>query len=456
MQKISNKKMVKLIASKVQEHGGKVYFVGGYVRDKLLNKKSKDYDIEVHGITFEDLNDILSSLGKKQQFGKDFGILSLSGYNIDIAMPRKETQRGTGHKDFEIFVDPFIGTYKAALRRDFTINAIMQDVLTQEVIDHFGGVNDLKNKVIRHVNDETFQEDSLRVLRGCQFASRLEFTIDNNTLELCKQIDLSNLPKERVFDEMSKALLKARKPSIFFEYLREINKLDYWFKELTDLIDCPQNPKYHKEGDVWRHTMMVLDEGAKLRDRAKEPLSFMLACLCHDLGKPSTTEVINGEVHSYLHEIAGIDVAKVFLKRICNNKRITNYVLNMIKLHMRPATLCMDNSSLKSSNKLFNEALVPEDLILLVLADSKGMIKDSPYIDYEDELYDRLNHYYEIMALPRVTGEDLLNNGVKPGRMFSKLIAYSFNLHLKEVPKKEALTQTLNYYKALLNERKGD
>lgn len=448
-------KVCKKIAELVSEKNGRVYFVGGYVRDKLLNHESKDYDIEVHGIEPKDLGDILNKVGKKIQYGKDFGVYSLVGHNIDIAMPRKEKQRGTGHKDFDIFVDPYIGTKKAAIRRDYTINSLMEDVLTGEIIDHFNGQDDLKNKIIRHVNNETFQEDALRVLRACQFASRFEYTIDPSTLELCKKMDLSHLSKERVFDEMAKALLKANKPSIFFNYLREMNHLDYWFKELVPLIGCPQNPIYHKEGDVWNHTMMVLDEGAKLRSKAREPLFFMISCLCHDLGKPLATESIDGVIHSYYHEIKGMDVANEFLLRLTNSKSLIKYTLDMIKLHMRPATLCFDKASYKASNKFFDETYCPEDLILLVLADSKGMIKETPYLDFEDELYDRLNHYKEIIARPRVTGKDLLDNGIKEGKIFKELLKYSFNLHLKEVDKESSLKQTLNYYQELLNKNKG-
>ena len=443
-------KICKEIAKLVNEKNGKVYFVGGFVRDKLLGIDSKDYDIEVHGIEPNVLEEILNSIGKKQKYGKDFGVYSLAGYNLDIAMPRKENQRGTGHKDFDIFVDPYIGTLKAAIRRDFTINSMMEDVITGELIDHFDGKSDLDNKIIRYVNKDSFQEDALRVLRACQFASRFEYTIESETLEVCKRMDLSHLPKERIFDEMNKALLKANKPSIFFNYLREMNQLDYWFPELKRLIGCPQNLKYHQEGDVWNHTMLVLDEGAKLRNRAKYPLSFMLACLCHDLGKPDTTEIINGEIHSYFHEIKGMDVASSFLSRLCNNKKITKYVLNMIKLHMRPATLCFDKSSYKASNKLYNESYEPNDLILLVLSDSKGMIKGTPYINFEDELYDRLHHYDEIKVLPKVTGQDLIDNGIK-GKIIKKLLYYSTNLHLNEVSKDNALKQTLNYYKELMN-----
>ena len=237
--------IAKEIALKVCNLGGKVYYVGGYVRDKILNIDNKDIDIEVHGITPKQLEEILDSVGKRIEIGESFGIYNLKGYDIDIAMPRKEYVIGSGHKDFDILVDPFIGTYNAAKRRDFTINALMEDVLTGEIIDHFGGVNDLNNKIIRYVNEETFKEDSLRVLRACQFASRFEFDISKETISLCKEMNISKLSKERIEGELKKALLKANKPSIFFDSLRKMNHLNYWFKELSELIDIKQNPCVH-------------------------------------------------------------------------------------------------------------------------------------------------------------------------------------------------------------------
>ena len=197
------------IAQKVASCGGSTYFVGGYVRDKLLGIENKDIDIEVHGITQKDLEEILSSIGELLRFGKSFGVYSIKGASIDVAMPRKEIATGRGHRDFDIEVDPFIGTEKACKRRDFTIGAIMQNVLTGEIVDHFGGIDDLHNKIIRHVNDDSFGEDPLRVLRAAQFASRFEFTIAEETIALCKNMDICALPAERVFEELKKALLKA-------------------------------------------------------------------------------------------------------------------------------------------------------------------------------------------------------------------------------------------------------
>lgn len=182
--------MAKKIAEKVSEKGGRTFFVGGFVRDKLLGKENKDIDIEIHNITPEDLRKVLNTLGTVTEMGASFGILGLKGFDIDIAQPRTEKATGRGHKDFEVFVDPFIGFDKAARRRDFTINALMEDVLTGEILDFFGGKEDLKNGIIRHVDKNTFIEDPLRVLRAAQFAARFNFKVANETIELAKGMKL--------------------------------------------------------------------------------------------------------------------------------------------------------------------------------------------------------------------------------------------------------------------------
>lgn len=183
-------------------------------------------------------------LGSRTEMGASFGVYGLRGYDIDIAMPRQEEATGRGHKDFKIYVDPFLGTYKAAMRRDFTINAMMQDVLTGEIIDHFGGQEDLKKGVLRHVNPHTFAEDPLRVLRAAQFAARFSFSIAPETIELSQTMDLTTLAHERVMSELEKALLKAAHPSIFFEQMHKMNQLDDWFLHLTQLIGVKQPKKY--------------------------------------------------------------------------------------------------------------------------------------------------------------------------------------------------------------------
>ena len=224
-----------LLASKVKEKGGRAFYVGGYVRDLLLNIPNKDIDIEVHGIAEKDLVAILNEIGEVDYYGRSFGIYALRHEDIEVALPRSEKVLGTGHRDFEISVDPDMGYKNAALRRDFTINALMMDVLSHEIVDYFNGTDDLNKGIIRHVNDVSFVEDPLRVYRAAQFASRFGFKIDERTVELCKGIDTFVLSRERIEEELKKALLKAERAEIFFECLKEMNQKDVWFKGVNNL-----------------------------------------------------------------------------------------------------------------------------------------------------------------------------------------------------------------------------
>lgn len=435
--------MAKKIAEKVREKGGRTFFVGGFVRDKLLKKENKDIDIEIHNITPQDLREVLSELGTITEMGASFGILGLKGYDIDIAQPRSEMANGRGHKDFEIFVDPFIGTKNAAKRRDFTINALMEDVLTGEIIDHFNGLNDLNKGIIRHINNETFIEDPLRVFRAPQFAARFGFSIANETIELSKTMDLTFLPKERVLEEMKKALLKSNKPSIFFEELRKMNQLKDWFPELEALIDVPQNPIYHPEGDVWNHTMMVLDNAALLKNETMEPFWFMIAALVHDFGKIITTKEVNGVIRSLEHEIKGLPLVEKFLDRISTEVKLKEYVLNLTKLHMKPNQLVASKSKKKVTNKMFDEAIDCKGLLLLAKSDHLGRKNAKDYNNEEKFLTERLKWYEETMKQPEVMGRDLIKAGLKPGPHFTELLILAHKLHLANVDKKSALAQVL-------------
>ncbi len=436
------------LAEAVRDHGGCAYFVGGFVRDRLLGIENKDIDIEVHGISPAQLEGILHTLGEPTAFGESFGVFGLKSCEIDIAMPRKERVRGQGHRDFDIFVDPFIGTKAAARRRDFTVNALMQNVLTGEIIDHYGGEADLKAGILRHVCDESFPEDPLRVLRGAQFAARFDLTPAPETVALCRTMHLEHLPAERIEAELKKALLKAERPSVFFTILRQMHQLDIWFPELKALIGQEQHPTYHAEGDVWNHTMMVLDEAAKLRSTVQQPYAFMLSALCHDFGKAVASEAAaDGAVHAYGHEFAGLPIAKAFLSRITKETKVMDYVGNMVRLHMRPNIAAHNAVSIKSTNKLFDEALVPYDLICLGLADDRGRISLKPAPSTEGFLMERLAVYEEYMSRPYVMGKDLIAAGLTPGKDFSDILAYAHKLRLAGVPKDSALKQTLSYAK---------
>lgn len=438
------------IAEKVKAAGGRTFYVGGFVRDKMLGIDNKDVDIEVHGIEPEKLWQILNETGEPVSFGQSFGIYSLKGEEIDIAMPRREKALAAAdgarrHRDFDVEVDPFIGTYEAARRRDFTINALMEDVLTAEIIDHFGGMKDLRDKIIRHIDPETFVEDPLRVLRAAQFAARFDFRVAPETVELCRGIDLSALSRERVEEEMKKALLKADKPSIFFEVLREMDQLEHWFPELKQLIGIEQDPIYHPEGDVWTHTMEVIDRAAAYRDKTSDPYAFMLLALTHDLGKIEATEFVKGRIHAYEHEIKGIPLVESFLHRLTAERSVISYVLNMVPLHMRPNIAAYSKPALKSTNRMFDSAVAPEDLIYFASADHPVFCGSDAFTGDNDFLFDRLEEYRKTMAKPYVMGRDLIAAGLEPGEDFSEFLDFAHKLRLAGIDKGSALKQVLSY-----------
>lgn len=440
-----NMEMARRIAERTARLGGRVYFVGGFVRDELLGKPNKDIDLEVHGITPEQLEAILSECGAPRTQGASFGIYALEGYDLDIAMPRRKDDRETA--------DPFAGTMDAARRRDLTVNALMKDVLTGEILDHFGGLEDLKAGILRHVDPGTFREDPLRVFRTAQFAARLGFAVAPETIALCRELPLGALPRERVFGEVEKALMKAPQPSVFFETLRRMEQLEEWFPEAAALIGVPQDPEHHPEGDAWNHTMLVLDAAAALRSRAKNPLGLMLSALCHDLGKAVTTAEKNGRIHSYLHEVEGGPIAEALLRRMTNQKELQRYVANMVAMHMRPNLLVDQHAGQKAMMRMLDEAICPEDLLLLSRADRVGQRKGDGYGEKEAILRGKLEEYRQLMTRPSVQGADLAAAGFAPGPEFGEALRYAHKLHLAGLDKDAALRSVIPYLRKLLNKR---
>ena len=445
--------LAKRLAEAVGRAGGRVYYVGGWVRDRLLGRENKDIDLEVHGVTPEALTAILETLGEPVTKGASFGVMGLRHSELDIAMPRSERATGRGHKDFAVFVDPFLGEEKAAMRRDFTINAMMENVLTGEVLDFFGGLEDLAAGRIRHVNDESFAEDPLRVFRAAQFAARFRFVIAEETRALSAGMDVAALAGERVMGELEKALLKAERPSIFFEELRRMGQLSRWFPEAEALIGVPQPPRHHPEGDVWRHTMQVLDEAAALREEAKEPLWLLLTALCHDFGKAVTTEEIGGKLHAYGHETEGLALVKAFVTRLTGETKLRQYVLNLTELHMRPNMMAAQGAKAKGFMALFDRAVCPEDLLLLAKADFLGRqggeaAREALAAEYEpteQALREMLALYRERMAQPGLQGRDLIEAGIAPGPVFHEALEYAHKLQLAGLGRDEQLRQTLGY-----------
>ncbi|MDO4460389.1 MAG: HD domain-containing protein [Clostridia bacterium] len=437
----------KAVSEKIAEYGGKAYYVGGYVRDMIMCTTPQDIDIEVHGLCEEKLEDILTEFGEVIKYGANFGVFSIRSHNMEFSIPRSIDKPNEP--------DPYIGEEKASLRRDFTCNSLMQNILTGEVLDFFHGTEDIYNKVIRAVSEDTFISDPLRVLRMARFASVLDFTIDEHTLYFASQADLSAIAKERVFKELSLTLTKSEKPGVFFEILRDCNQLGFRFPELQKLIGTEQNPQFHPEGDVWNHTMLVLNAAAELRTGAKNPLAFMLSALMHDYGKPSTTEVIDGRIRSYGHDTKGVPIVSEAMKRLTDDKNLNKYVKNMVRHHMRPNMLAAQMSSQKAYNKLFDESVCPEDLILLAKADHFGRTVFTDYTETEHILKEKLSAFRELMSMPYVTGDDLISNGIVPNEYFSEILAYAHKLRLSGIGKEAALKDTLAYSRKFNRQKKG-
>ena len=335
------------IAEAARQAGGRALIVGGWVRDLLRGRPSKDVDIEVFGIPQDRLLALLAPLGRVEPVGQSFPVYKVirpgSGQGeIDVALPRRESKRGRGHKGFEVHGDPFMSVEEAARRRDFTVNAIAWDPLTGTFEDPFDGQADTARRVLRCVDPVTFGDDSLRVLRAIQFAARFEFTLHDDTAALCRRIPLDDLPSERIWGELEKLLLQAARPSVGLALALELGVVDRILPEMKPLVGCKQEPEWHPEGDVWTHTLMVVDKARELNADLARPelITVMLGAVCHDLGKPPTTAVIDGRIRSMEHEEAGVAPTLRVLDRL-NIHTIDGFdvraqVIGLVANHLKP------------------------------------------------------------------------------------------------------------------------
>lgn len=328
------------LAHAVRDAGGRALVVGGVVRDRLLGLDSKDVDVEVFGIAEHRLPAVLAGFGRVEPVGQSFPVYKVGP--LDVALPRRESKTGRGHKGFTVVGDPTMTFAEAARRRDFTINAIGFDPLSEEHLDPFGGQADLSARRLRVVDPERFADDSLRVLRALQFVARFDLRVDADTRALLSRIPLDDLPPERVWGEVEKLLVRAPVPSRGLQLALEIGAVGRLFPELAALAGCPQEPEWHPEGDVWIHTLMVVDQ-ARTRiddlDRSGR-VAVMLGALCHDLGKPATTAVIDGRIRSLGHEEAGVAPATALLDRLnvhsIDNVDVRRDVLAITAHHLNP------------------------------------------------------------------------------------------------------------------------
>jgi tRNA nucleotidyltransferase (CCA-adding enzyme) len=329
------------IARLVSANGGRALVVGGWVRDRLLDRPSKDVDVEVSGIPADRLKSLLETIAPVNTVGESFTVYKVA--DVDVSLPRRDSKVGRGHRGFLVAGDPDMTPIEAATRRDFTINAIAWDPLTGEYIDPFDGQADLlRRRVLRAVDPLTFGDDSLRVLRGVQFAARFGLEMEPATKALSSRIPLDDLPAERIWGEIEKLLLVAERPSVGFELALELGVIDRLFPELKALVGCPQEPEWHPEGDVWIHTLMVIDQARRRIDDLDRPqqIAVMLGAVCHDLGKPPTTAFVDGRIRSIDHEQAGIEPATALLDRLniqtIGGFDVRHHVLGIVAHHLKP------------------------------------------------------------------------------------------------------------------------
>lgn len=444
--------VVNEIARLVAEEGGRALLVGGCVRDSLRGEEPKDFDIEVFGLDAAKLEATLRKNYALDTVGKSFGVFKLHHYDIDVALPRRETKLGLGHKAFEIESTPDLSLAEAAARRDFTINAIYRDPLTNEILDPWKGRKDLERGVLRHVSDH-FREDPLRVLRGMQFAARFGLWAADETIEICREMTPEGLPPERQFEEWKKLLTKGKKISRGLQFLRATGWIKY-YPELARLIDCKQAPEWHPEGDVWNHTLCALDAFAAERDtpttmekseKEHEDLIVGLAVLCHDFGKPATSffDKKKGRIRSLGHDEVGVKPTLSFLQHLTNEESILKDVPPLVRTHMRPYSLWKNKCSESAVRRLAAEVKRIDRLIRVCMADDNGrppIKSDNKELTWLAETAERLN-IKDAAPKPLLMGRDLIALGMKPGTKFGEILrmAYEAQLDGKITSKDEAI-----------------
>jgi tRNA nucleotidyltransferase (CCA-adding enzyme) len=423
------------VLESLRSAGGRPFVVGGAVRDALLGLPVKDYDVEVFGLDAERLKAVLAGAGRVNTVGEAFTVFKLSGLEgiageVDVSLPRRDSKVGRGHRGIAVHGDPSLPPEEAARRRDFTINALSFDPFAGAVLDFFDGRRDLEGRVLRAVDPSRFGEDPLRALRAVQMAARYEMTVEPGTARLCASMPLADLPAERIFGEIEKLLLKARRPSLGLRLLREWGLLDPVAPELIPLADTPQDPQWHPEGDVWTHTLLAMDEAAALAADLDRPraLTVMLATLCHDLGKATTTRFEDGRLRSRGHEEAAAAPTIALLDR-WNVHTISGYdvrgqVLALVGNHLKPGQLYDDRDRVSDGAiRRLAAKCEPALLYRVARADCLGRTGDFPPVAMEWFL-ERVRQLdvAERPPEPLLKGRDVVALGVAPGPAVGRIV----------------------------------
>ena len=427
---------VRVVAELVRRAGGRALLVGGCVRDELLGTDPKDFDLECFGMVPDRLQAALGERFELDLVGASFGIIKLKHLEIDVALPRRETKLGLGHRAFGMECDPELTIEEASARRDFTVNAIYREPLTGEILDPWNGRADLEKRILRHVSPH-FSEDPLRVLRGMQFVARFDLDPAPETIGICRQMTSEGLPPERLFGEWEKLLVKGVKISKGLNFLRTTGWVKY-YPELERLIGCKQDPQWHPEGDVWNHTLCCLDAFAREKDVSRETegenLVVGLAVLCHDFGKPACTayDPVKKRIRSLGHDEEGVEPTLSFLRRLTNEERLLKEVPPLVRLHMRPFAMWKDKSSDGAIRRLAAKVVRLDRLIRVAAADDAGR----PPFPSEPEPLRWLAEQAERLRVadsapkPIVQGRDLIALGMKPGVEFGRILKAAYEAQL--------------------------
>jgi tRNA nucleotidyltransferase (CCA-adding enzyme) len=409
------------IINAIHKAGGTAYLVGGIVRDKLLGlpTETKDIDIEVFYLAPDKLEELLKSFGEVKLVGKSFGCYKID--NCDISIARVERKVTDGHKGFEIIVNPELSIEEACIRRDLTMNAILYSPIEKRLYDPYDGYKDLLNRSIRHVNATSFIEDPLRILRIAQFMSRFEMIVHNDTTELCKKYvhSLKELPKERVFEEIKKLLMKGVNPSVGFYWLLDIGALDIILPGLSNLLKVEDDKKHHPEPNVFIHTMMALD----VLNKEDRSIDIMLAILFHDYGKYGTyTSYDSAHGHAEL----GLKEVEVLLRSLTEENDIIDDTLKLIKFHMVPYDILSHMDKKDTLHRMIKKLALKVNIIDLLKVHKADVVGRMKTVTKEDLLYIEVilyeyNRLKETMT-PLLHGRDLIAAGFTPSPAFGEIL----------------------------------
>ena len=433
------------LAAQIQSRGGQAIVVGGSVRDMLLSQidgepsLAKDIDIEVFGIEPGELRALIEDNFRVDTTGASFEVWKahIPGVTepLDISLPRRERATGLGHKDFLVEADPHMSFSEAALRRDFTIGAMGYNPLTGELLDPCGGIQDLSNRLLRHVGD-AFDEDPLRALRAARFAARFDLVVHPETVERCRRLrpqgDL--LPVERRWGELSMTLKQARTPGRALHVLDEIKWIDM-LSEVADLRGVEQEKSWHPEGDVFIHTAHVLDYWSKnLRTSNQEDdMVVAVAALCHDLGKARVTQVLDGRIRALDHERAGVGPTRSFLEGL-GQLRLADQVAPLVENHLAPVVMGKDRVTDKALRRLSTKVERIDLLVALARADQGGrppLDVSKPMADI-DWFSERVKSLGVEKGPPKrlARGEHLMELGLKSGKEFKVYLDKAYDAQL--------------------------